>query len=564
MTKVQCILCKDIIESTYLHDYVECTCGKTFVDGGKYYIRTTIYGKVLSKKNMNQKTLENFSEPVKKFSPSKYQQDIFNFIQNNTGNAIINASAGSGKTSTLIESLKFIPPDKTVVMCAFNKHIAAELKTKVPKNVWATTVHGAGYRTIQISGMHPKVDMFKVSNILNDILKEDNHLLKSMTWKSLNSFSRSCAFSIQQTVSLMKANLLPPTVESINEIVDFHDINTGEYGKGVFDYLVLKLIRESLLQKNIIDFDDMLDFPLKFGLKIPQYDFVYTDEIQDLNQSQIEFIIAMCKPGGRIIGVGDQNQSAYGFRGAAIDGMMTTIKRLNAVKLPLSISYRCPKSHVILAQQYVPIIEYADNAIDGTIENINIDSFASTVQSGDMIICRNNAPLIELAFLALDNKFKIRIRGKDIGRGLNSIIKETGAKHLRDLEPLLNKRYERKSIQLKKEGRNPEKLLDNHKAIMLLSRKVNTLEELCELIRTIFSDDSTEITFSSIHRAKGLEANRVFILDFDLIPSKFARQEWEMQQENNLAYIALTRSKDKLFFIKRGSSTPYQPQNNRL
>lgn len=47
MTKVKCKLCGDIIESKYRHDFQECSCKKTFVDGGNVYIRTTIYGKIL-------------------------------------------------------------------------------------------------------------------------------------------------------------------------------------------------------------------------------------------------------------------------------------------------------------------------------------------------------------------------------------------------------------------------------------------------------------------------------------------------------------------------------------
>jgi len=48
MSKVKCTLCGDIIESKSQHDFKECSCGKTFIDGGdEDYIRTTIYGEVI-------------------------------------------------------------------------------------------------------------------------------------------------------------------------------------------------------------------------------------------------------------------------------------------------------------------------------------------------------------------------------------------------------------------------------------------------------------------------------------------------------------------------------------
>lgn len=37
--KAQCLLCKDIIESKHVHDFVSCKCGEIFVDGGNKYWR---------------------------------------------------------------------------------------------------------------------------------------------------------------------------------------------------------------------------------------------------------------------------------------------------------------------------------------------------------------------------------------------------------------------------------------------------------------------------------------------------------------------------------------------
>jgi hypothetical protein len=37
--RIRCTKCGDIIQSVYRHDYVTCSCGKTFVDGGNSYLR---------------------------------------------------------------------------------------------------------------------------------------------------------------------------------------------------------------------------------------------------------------------------------------------------------------------------------------------------------------------------------------------------------------------------------------------------------------------------------------------------------------------------------------------
>ena len=58
---------------------------------------------------------------------------------------------------------------------------------------------------------------------------------------------------------------------------------------------------------------------------------------------------------------------------------------------------------------------------------------------------------------------------------------------------------------------------------------------------------------STIHKAKGLENERVFFLLPDIIPSKYATQPWQIEQEMNLKYVATTRAKHTL--IKVYSST---------
>lgn len=90
------------------------------------------------------------------FNPSKYQINIFEQIQHGVGNIVIEAAAGSGKTSTLIKALKLIPNDKKILFCAFNKDIVKELQKKIGKveNVDIRTVHSLGYLMVQIGRAH--------------------------------------------------------------------------------------------------------------------------------------------------------------------------------------------------------------------------------------------------------------------------------------------------------------------------------------------------------------------------------------------------------------------------
>jgi superfamily I DNA/RNA helicase len=60
----------------------------------------------------------------------------------------------------------------------------------------------------------------------------------------------------------------------------------------------------------------------------------------------------------------------------------------------------------------------------------------------------------------------------------------------------------------------------------------------------------TTIVLSTVHKSKGREWDRVYILGRDqLMPSRYARQDWQVQQELNLIYVAITRAKAELIDV---------------
>ena len=84
----------------------------------------------------------------------------------------------------------------------------------------------------------------------------------------------------------------------------------------------------------------------------------------------------------------------------------------------------------------------------------------------------------------------------------------------------------------------------------------------CPTIDTIFTDDLKGIVLSTIHKAKGLEANRVFIIRPDLLPLPQCRKGWEFIQEKNLEYVAITRAKKDLIYDVSWSDEESDNENN--
>ena len=107
-----------------------------------------------------------------KFVPSKYQQKIYDFIESGKGNAVVDAVAGSGKSTTIVESLRSIPEGQSVLFLAFNKSIVEELKIKVAfqENVEVMTLHSLGAKSVMRS-INCKIQGDKYRAHLNEGIK---------------------------------------------------------------------------------------------------------------------------------------------------------------------------------------------------------------------------------------------------------------------------------------------------------------------------------------------------------------------------------------------------------
>ena len=73
-------------------------------------------------------------------------------------------------------------------------------------------------------------------------------------------------------------------------------------------------------------------------------------------------------------------------------------------------------------------------------------------------------------------------------------------------------------------------------------------ERTIHKIKAIFTDDIDGICLSTVHKVKGLEADRVFIVRPDLLPMTTVTKGWQVQQEKNLEYVAITRARMELIY----------------
>ncbi len=479
-------------------------------------------------------------EPVKdgEFVASTLQAAIFDFVAGGQGNAMVEAVAGSGKTTTIVKALELT--SGSVLFCAFNKHIRDELARRAPKHVNVSTIHSLGRSALVKSLKHkPELDEKKLWGIVAELLPMDDEY--------------SMRQPLAQLVSMCKKTLTDGgDAKAVDALADYYDIDmNGDTGR-IVDLVPIALAT-CIERLSVIDFDDMIWLPIVLNLPMTRYNWVFVDEAQDLSKSQATIVEKSLAKDGRIVLVGDRHQSIYGFTGADCDSIPRLIETFNCQTLPLSITYRCPTKVVELAQKLVPQITATDWAKEGSIENVGAFNWMSRVRDRDLVLCRVNAPLVKTCFGFIRQGRKAVIRGRDIGKGLTALIDKLRATGVGDLLAKLGE-YERKEIRrLEKAGKEVriETLMDKVETLIALTDGCDNLTELRHRIDTIFNDvEKGGIVLSSIHRAKGDGAETVFILKPELLPHPRAIKDWQLVQEANLEYVAYTRSKNTLVFVR--------------
>lgn len=208
------------------------------------------------------------------------------------------------------------------------------------------------------------------------------------------------------------------------------------------------------------------------------------------------------------------------------------------------------------------MIDFHPDAPDGSVEVLhNYDP--SDFDNSDAILCRVTAPLVSLAFGFIKRGVGVRILGREIGQGLTALVKKMKADDVNELESRLDSWMLREANKLRERGHESAAAAveDKHSCLMVFIEQLpennRTITEVVRRIEELFTNNNQGLlTLCTVHKAKGLEWPRVFILDRDkYMPSKWAKQEWEHRQEQNLIYVAITRAKLDLRYIRSGGWT---------
>lgn len=479
-------------------------------------------------------------------------------MRDGEGNLILVAVAGAGKTTTILNASTMMQGD--VIIAAYNRKIAEEIEGKlrganIPRRIRGGTFHSYGLRNWSRFAKKVKVEAKKMQGIVSGQKLDE----------TLEPF-------VLKLVSLAKNRaIMGGAIDDMNvwmHIVAHYDLEdslpedtSGQIIQDCIGHSMMALKKSIELDVELIDYDDMLYAPLAHNITCWENDWILVDEAQDTNPARRMLARKLLAPHGRAIFVGDPAQAIYGFTGADNDSLDIVRREFKCKELPLTVSYRCPKAVVQVARQYVSHITAADSAPEGVVAMINDEQFgnlpASELTGTSSMLCRKTAPLVKMAFALIRRGIPCHVEGKDIGRGLVSMTKKWQTNSLIVFRGKLSDYLEREVAQhmLKKQDAQAEAVQNKVDTLLVIMDELpedGTLVDLRAKITALFGDTpegkpSPHFTLSTVHKSKGREWHTVYILDrAKYMPSPFARQEWQKQQENNLIYVAVTRSQGTL------------------
>lgn len=507
------------------------------------------------------------------------QKNIEDFAGTSAKNLLINAKAGSGKTTTLIKVLPQLAG--TSMLQAFNKSIAKELQLKASNafsfeqliDISIGTVHSFGLAAYRknASCKH-KVDGSKLTWIFRNkiipaepIGKQKQLSSAGYTFRLIVAAAKNAGFGITSEHEIF------PQISSAAHwlllLEHFQYDRVLNKDKISLEYAIIvaqKLLMASNETLSMLDFDDMIYLPLLFDHPLTTYDNVLIDEAQDISATKREFAFRSMAENGRIIAVGDKHQAIYGFTGAAAESLTCIGTRAEASQLSLSTCFRCSAAVIKEAQKLVPDIYPRDNAPEGSVTSIPYEQLATSAAIGDAILCRLNRPNIAAALALVAADIPVKIEGRDIGQKLMRLLKTANKfaqnDNLYESLSLVSDYIAEESTALAATNRATAAamLQDEGAALELLIEKTladggDNYADLEHAVQRLFADDvnpAAYVTISTVHKAKGREWPKVFILGRgDYMPFHLASLPWELEQEDNIIYVAITRAELDLVYV---------------
>lgn len=484
---------------------------------------------------------------------SDYSKAIYSTWQETESNIIVQAAPGAGKTTNIAHMWGL--DQKSTVYVVFNKQNQVEAQAKLPQKAGSAvlTTHSLGLRAISATYGRPAIDEKKVIGLIRRYVSP--RLKREVASK--NTRVTELEWTLKRAVDTAKFTCMSTACEdkTYHNMLNIYDLDEYEGMQGDIE-TILDYNDEMV---DMVDFGDMIRLPALYRCTMPSFEHVLCDEVQDFNSMQALLIAKL--QAEKYCFVGDAHQSIYGFRGAMLDSMAYLKTQFDCVELPLSISYRCPVAVVREAAAIWPSIEAWEHAEQGEVRHIDSeDSLVADELRGvrdarqALVLCRTNAPLIAYAYQLLGQGIACHVRGRDIGQGLVRLVKQFPVSTVGELLACVQEwqALEVAKAQATEDAEKVVRVRDKVDSLIALTWQVKLddhPDSVVQGIEALFAE-GRGVALSTVHKAKGLEAERCYLLRAELFRNARVRSatDWQQEQEKNVEYVAVTRAQRVLTY----------------
>lgn len=487
-------------------------------------------------------------------------------IINSTGDIKINAVAGSGKTTTIIEYSKSRPKKNKILYLAFNRSVKTEAEQRFGSigldNVKVETAHSLAYKnTVFRFNYNVKTQGYKTYEVA-EILKLRRRKEKHFELIAANHINRFVNYF---------CNSKAKKVSQLNYLDVVSDPLAFEFVKKNYDYIE-KHTREFLAKMDKGEIEITHDFYLKkFQLSYPNlgFDYILFDEGQDASPAMLD--VFLNQPATKVI-VGDSHQQIYSWRFA-----INSLESVDFKRFPLTISFRFPQDIANLA---VEILNWKNHLDTKEILPIK-GTGGKELNKLKATLARTNLGLLSKAIEFVTEKSKSQTLYFE--GNVNSYFYSDEGASLFDVLNLYNHNHEMIKDNLIKSMSDfseleeyVEKTEDTQLAMLveIVKKYEDDLPRLIKLIRdsTVENKNDAKMIFSTVHRSKGMEYGTVYLHN-DFISQKKIKRLIEKQneipldvakinEEINILYVAVTRAINNLFIPQHYLPTSFPRSSN--
>ena len=453
------------------------------------------------------------------------EQDAVAKADFSRGLHIVNAYAGTGKTSTL-QLISEENQNKKILYLTFNRSMAEQSRERFGMNCKCSTIHALAYSSLS-AALKKKVDFVRANDLYlyTDGVYEANHVKKT-----IDNFCYSVDTEIGEkhvpSAASDPSSILAKTKKVIEAMLDEKE--------------PLKLAHDVYL-KTWATKRDKLDEP---------YDFLMLDEAQDTNPVTWDLILRLHRNGLPVVLVGDMHQSIYAWRGAS-DAMRQASNEKHT-RYNLTNSYR-------LTHQLARDTTLYLNRVLGDMVELKGVASANKGCHRDTILSRSNAVLIRRAY-ELVGKFHKRVHW--VGTAEKNQWKPDSIYNFDEIYDVLDlymrkrvksssavsayRSWEELAVAMDGDETSDQEMRFAYELVSEFGRGVT------DLIKTINRNSvdpaSADVFLTTAHKSKGLEWDNVTMMD-DFLSLKKEYQKMDgarLREERNLKYVAMTRAKCRL------------------